>query len=108
MSMFANGASIDEVFAAVKAAGFYRLMKVADDRSQIVAVTPMMFTTAIVYGVDETGIAGRCCYTTATGAILAFLLWAGAIGSEPIGWIRHPETGRRRPNGDEAQEYVHR
>jgi len=37
--------------------------------------------------------------------------WRAAIGwdgeGEPEGWYRHPETGRRRPGGDEAQEYVY-
>lgn len=27
-------------------------------------------------------------------------------GSEPEGWIRHLASGRRRPGGDPAQEYI--
>jgi len=26
--------------------------------------------------------------------------------SEPQGWFRHPNSGRRRPGGDPSQEYV--
>lgn len=36
--------------------------------------------------------------------------WRAALGwdgeGEPEGWYRHPETGRRRPGGDAAQEYI--
>lgn len=30
------------------------------------------------------------------------------IPGEPHGWMRHPSSGRRRPNGDPALEYVRR
>jgi hypothetical protein len=30
--------------------------------------------------------------------------WDGA--GEPAGWMRHPATGRRRPDGDAGREYV--
>ena len=40
------------------------------------------------------------------------LAWRAALGwngeGEPEGWYRHPDTGRRRPGGDPAQEYVHK
>lgn len=36
--------------------------------------------------------------------------WAAALGwdgeGEPEGWYRHPETGRRRPDGTAASEFV--
>jgi len=36
--------------------------------------------------------------------------WRGAIGwdgqGDPEGWVRHIETGRRRPDGDAEREYV--
>jgi hypothetical protein len=31
--------------------------------------------------------------------------WDGV--GEPAGWFREPATGRRRPDGDPAREYVH-
>jgi hypothetical protein len=30
--------------------------------------------------------------------------WDG--NGEPDGWMRHPDSGRRRPDGDAAREYV--
>lgn len=37
--------------------------------------------------------------------------WRAALGwdgeGEPEGWYRHPQTGRRRPGGDPAQEHVY-
>jgi len=37
--------------------------------------------------------------------------WRAALGwdgeGEPEGWYRHPDTGRRRPEGNAAREVVH-
>ena len=37
------------------------------------------------------------------------LAWRAALGwdgeGEPEGWYRHPDSGRRRPDGDPAKEY---
>jgi hypothetical protein len=36
--------------------------------------------------------------------------WRAALGwdgeGEPDGWYRHPQSGRRRPGGDRAKEFV--
>jgi hypothetical protein len=36
--------------------------------------------------------------------------WRAALGwdgeGEPDGWYRHPQSGRRRPGGDPAKEFV--
>lgn len=98
--------TIDEMFQSLESRQFYPEQKIAADRSQIVALTPMLFTWAIIYGVDETGIAGRYCYDTMWGALKAFVAWSGNQGTEPTGWIRHPESGRRRTDGDPAKEYI--
>ena len=48
-------------------------------------------------------------YQTPAAAIAALHAWASAgapPGTEPAGWIRHPASGRRRPDGDPDQEYV--
>ena len=34
----------------------------------------------------------------------AMQVWDGT--GEPSGWCRHPATGRRRPGGDPATEFV--
>ena len=44
------------------------------------------------------------CYATRSAALAAMAEWDGE--GEPAGWTRHPATGRRRPEGDPAQEYV--
>ena len=43
-------------------------------------------------------------YESDLGAILAATEWDG--DGEPMGWHRHPSTGRRRPEGDPEMEYV--
>lgn len=45
------------------------------------------------------------CYPSVPAAIAAMEAWDGE--GEPTGWHRHPATGRRRPEGDPAKEYVH-
>lgn len=45
-------------------------------------------------------------YTAVGPALVAFLCWDPAIQPEPDGWYRHPTSGRRRPDGDPAREYV--
>jgi len=44
------------------------------------------------------------CYDDREKAISALDAWNGE--GEPAGWIRHPASGRRRPDGDASQEYV--
>lgn len=43
-------------------------------------------------------------YDNVQAAIAALLAWDGL--GEPEGWFRNPDTGRRRPNNDPAQEYI--
>jgi hypothetical protein len=42
------------------------------------------------------------CYPTLPAIAAAFFAWNGE--GEPDGWIRHPVTGRRRPDGTAASE----
>jgi hypothetical protein len=44
------------------------------------------------------------CYCDFTRAYEAISRWDGT--GEPLGWHRHPPTGRRRPDGDPDKEYV--
>lgn len=44
------------------------------------------------------------CYHEIPAAWWAAIAWDGE--GEPEGWIRHLESGRRRPDGDPAREYV--
>jgi|SRR5882724_8772351 len=43
-------------------------------------------------------------YTVREPAIAAFVDWNGE--GEPEGWYRHPSSGRRRPDGDPAKEFI--
>jgi hypothetical protein len=47
-----------------------------------------MFTSAIVYGLDDTGYAGRWCYETMREAEREFEKWNG-IGDPGGDWIKH-------------------
>lgn len=72
-------------------------------------VHPLMFTSAIIIGpVNEAAYDDRWCYQRSDQAIRAAQDWLAGepVTPEPTGWHRHPSTGRRRPNGDRATEYV--
>lgn len=55
---------------------------------------------------DEIGYDDRWCYQTLTLANAALKAWNPAIEKEPTGWHRSPHTGRRRPDGNPAKEYI--
>ena len=66
-----------------------------------------MFTVAIIADLNEYGHGDRWCYETFDKALAALLEWTERGGEgEPEGWHRHPSTGRRRPGGNAAEEYV--
>lgn len=60
------------------------------------AIIPKMFTHAIAVGpmFDYAGIDTHWCYKTRAQAQAALNAWDGR--GEPEGWLRHPDTGRRR------------
>lgn len=66
-------------------------------------VVPMIFNHRVVIG-SATGIADAFCYADAVKAIVALKAWDGL--SEPDGWIKHPATGRYRPDADRTREYI--
>lgn len=51
-------------------------------------------------GIDESYY-----YATHAQAIAAAEVWDGK-GDAPVGWFRHPQSGRRRTGGDPAKEYL--
>ncbi|WP_046869335.1 hypothetical protein [Microvirga massiliensis] len=69
-------------------------------------IRPLMFTHAIFVGQigDKVGYDDRWCYHSYQDAKQALEAWTGE--GEPSGWHRNPRSGRRRPDGDPAQEYV--
>lgn len=75
---------------------------------RIVRAVQMMFTGRLTVArdaeSDKFGYDDMWCYNTLGEAIAAGHNWDGT--GEPVGWHRHPPTGRRRPNGDAAKEYI--
>ncbi len=64
-------------------------------RTHWAGIQPKMYTHAIVKGRigDTIGIDDCWCYGSLRDAQAALALWDGV--GEPIGWMRHPATGRR-------------
>lgn len=73
--------------------GYLAIKALPDDR--YAAVSPMLFTSAVVTGLigDESGYSDRWCYANTPTAVLALNAWDGT--GEPLGWHRHPRSGRR-------------
>jgi len=68
---------------------------------------PQIYTWRLVVGWPQAmrdGYSDYWCYHRFEDAIAAMTSWDGS--GEPCGWHRHPPSGRRRPDGDKAREYV--
>ena len=68
----------------------------------IAAVMPMGAIDVVAVGIVPWGHHDAYYYRRGQGAA-ALNAWDGT--GEPAGWDRHPQSGRRRPNGDASQEY---
>jgi hypothetical protein len=70
------------------------------------AIMPLMFTHAIITGRigDKNMYEDRWCYAGYEKAAAALKTWDGT--GEPDGWHRHPNTGRRREEGDPELEEI--
>jgi hypothetical protein len=61
---------------------------------------------AVCIGAKDSGfIDDAFYYTTEVAAVTAAVQWSGH-GDAPVGWFRHPQSGRRREDGDPARETV--
>jgi hypothetical protein len=63
------------------------------------ALRPMVYTTALCVGLDESSYARRFCYTNGLAAILALAQWDG-VGDPPGPWLVEkggPIPDRRNP-----------
>jgi len=70
---------------------------------------PLLFTTAIITGRwgDYHSFDDRWCFRDGEGALAALDRWERVMfAGEPVGWHRHPDTGRRVDA--EGREYVER
>jgi hypothetical protein len=72
-----------------------------------ITVYPMTFGKArVCYGLQhDRCIIDAYCYPTRAQALDAAAVWTGE-GDPPDGWHRHPNSGRRRDDGDATREYV--
>ena len=73
------------------------------------ALSRFAFTTAIITGAigDDWGYENRWCFDSLGLAAASLTSWQlRGFEGEPLGWHRHPDSGRRRPNGDASQEYI--
>jgi hypothetical protein len=70
------------------------------------ATKPLLFHWTMMIGQigDKYGYEDRFCFADQELAENALRQWNGE--GEPVGWHRHPMSGRRRPNGDPTKEYV--
>ena len=94
------GDAIDDNLLAM---GYERPFKVLDDGriAALQIINPWL--VALVVGVHAYGHTDAYYYRTRAAAKHALESWSGE--GEPQQWIRHPQTGRRRDNGDPAREY---
>jgi len=76
------------------------------DDGRVLVVYPLLWGNArLCCGPDDgLTIDNEWHYESSDLAIFAAAVWDGE--NEPTGWHRHPSSGRRRPEGDEAREYV--
>ena len=88
--------------------GYWSILPLVDER--YACLSQFAYTCAILTGRwgDRYSYEDRWCYHNKAAAIAALLNWATAYPrpAEPSGWHRHPASGRRRPDGDPAQEYI--
>lgn len=80
--------------------GTYTDIQIKGDAG-ICLIQRLAFTYAIRSDVDLWGIGNRWCYKGYAKAKAAFDAWDGT--GEPLGWHRHPDTGRRYHNPEGYQ-----
>jgi hypothetical protein len=76
------------------------------DDGRVITVYRMLFTTRLCIGPDDgVSVDDGWCYSLQEAAIDAARAWDGD-GDPPLGWHRQISTGRRRPGGNPALEYI--
>lgn len=75
--------------------------------SNFIAVSSMTFGKGrIIYCDDINYISNGWCYEHFIVAVINMYKWNIKSDDEPVGWVRNPFDGRRRPGGDASKEYV--
>lgn len=91
--------------AACEANGYTDYTRFTSGRDA--CITRLGFNHAILSDLTYWGYGDRWCFASYDKARRALTEWAAADGEgEPNGWHRHPDTGRRRENGDPATEEI--
>jgi len=72
---------------------------------RILGVHRLLYHWTLHIDISPIGYEDRYCYQTREQAVAAMTAWNG-VGDPGGGWHRHPATGRRRPDGDPAKEYI--
>ena len=80
----------------------YSALKVLPD-GRLVGVMKLLYHYSLHVGIDEGGYSERYCYKDAAGCVLAMMAWDGE--GDPLGWHKHPESGRRR-NLETGKEWI--
>lgn len=84
-------------------AEYYALRVLPDGR--VIGVRRLLYHWTLHVDIDWVGYRDNYCYETRYRAMVGLNEWTGA-DDPPGGWHRHTATGRRRPDGDPAQEYI--
>jgi hypothetical protein len=90
--------------AMCEANGYTDYVRFPDGRDA--CITRMGFNHAILSDLAYWGYGDRWCFSSYALARLALSEWVESGAEEPAHWHRHPDTGRRRPDGDASREYV--
>lgn len=88
----------------------YKHVRMFPEIGSYTATYQLLFHWTLIFGMigDRFSVEDRWCYLDEAGAVTAQDAWNPTEGEEPTGWHRHPKSGRRRPDGDPAREYVER
>lgn len=87
--------AMDELIRDLESQG-YVLIREIPGRG-LCALHKFLFTTGIVWGLDDTGHKGRWCYPNVVTAVVAYTQWNG-IGDPPLNWIKYKGLGGERCN----------
>lgn len=75
----------------------------------VLAVGPMSLSNGrLFWDVHQGGYEDFYCYDSVDLAVRGMMAFDPDKQKEPVGWHRHFSTGRRRPGGDEALEYINK
>lgn len=84
----------------------YEYERLLDD-GRAIWVQQRLYNSTIVIGTyGSLTYDSHWCYEHLHDALDAAKSWNPLTQKEPEGWFRHTMSGRRRPGGDKAKEYV--